>query len=94
VTTSLPDVILLCETERRLVVVEVVASSGPISAARLAQLQQLVRQALALGYSPRYVTAFPSRRVLRRFVEDIAWGTQVWIASEATQVITFGAAER
>jgi hypothetical protein len=91
VTTSLPDVILLCEAERRVVVVEVVASSGPISEARLLQLEQLVQQALALGYRPRYVTAFPSRRIFRRFVEEIAWGTQVWIANEAEQVITFGA---
>jgi hypothetical protein len=90
VTASLPDVVLLCEAERRLVVVEVVASSGPISEARLGQLEQLVQQPLNLGYRPHYVTAFPSRRVFRRFVEDIAWGTQVWIANEAGQVITFG----
>ena len=69
-----------------------VASSGPISTARLHQLQQLVQHAVALGYRPRYVTAFPSRQVFRRFVEDIAWGTQVWIANEAEQVITFGIA--
>jgi hypothetical protein len=90
VTASLPDVILLCERERCLVVVEVVASSGPVSTARLAQLQQLVQQSVLLGYRPRYVTAFPSRRVFRRFVEEVAWGTQVWIANEAAQVITFG----
>ena len=88
VTASLPDVILLCEVERHLVVVEVVASSGPISAARLGQLCQLVQQSATLGYQPRYVTAFPSRRVFRRFVEEIAWGTQVWIANEAEHVIT------
>jgi hypothetical protein len=93
VTASLPDVILLCEAERVLVVVEVVASSGPISAARLGQLQQLVQQSLLLGCRPRYITAFPSRRVFRRFAEDIAWGTQVWIANEADHVITFGAAQ-
>jgi len=92
VTASLPDVILLCEMERYLVVVEVVASSGPVSTARLAQLQHLVQQAQALGYRPRYVSAFPSRRVFRRFVEDIAWGSQVWIANEAEQVINFGTA--
>ena len=90
VTASLPDVILLCEAGRCLVVVEVVASSGPISPPRLTQLQHLVQQSLVLGYRPRYVTAFPSRRVFRRFIEDIAWGTQVWIANEAEQVITFG----
>ena len=50
----------------------------------------LVRQAQALGYRPRYVSAFPPRRVFRRFVEDIAWRTQVWIANEAEQVISFG----
>ncbi|GIX48785.1 MAG: type II restriction endonuclease BsuBI [Candidatus Tectimicrobiota bacterium] len=92
VTAQLPDVILLCESERLLVVVEVVASSGPITPARLARLQALVRQPVAMGYRPRYVTAFPSRRVFRRFVEELAWGTQVWIAAEAEQVITFGTA--
>jgi hypothetical protein len=91
VTSSLPDVILLCEAERRVVIVEVVASSGPISASRLAQLQLLGEPSTALGYRVRYVTAFPSRRVFRRFVEDIAWGTEVWIASEADQIVTFGA---
>jgi BsuBI/PstI restriction endonuclease domain/BsuBI/PstI restriction endonuclease HTH domain len=90
VTASLPDVILLCEAARHLVVVEVVASSGPISEARLVQLCQLVQQSVMLGYYPRYVTAFPSRRIFRRFAEEIAWGTQVWIANEATHLITFG----
>ena len=94
VTASLPDVIILSEVDRCLVVVEVVASSGPMSEARLGQLDQLVQQSLALGYQPRYVTAFPSRRVFRRFVEEIAWGTQVWIANEADQVIDFGNGRR
>lgn len=90
VSANLPDLILLCEAERRLVVVEVVASSGPISASRLAQLEQLVLQPQAMGYRLRYVTAFPTRRILRRFIEDIAWGTDVWIASEPEGVIQFG----
>ncbi|PON12588.1 hypothetical protein C2W62_38845 [Candidatus Entotheonella serta] len=90
VTANLPDVILLCEAERRLVVVEVVASSGPISASRMAQLDQLVAQPQSLGYRLRYVTAFPNRRILRRFIEEIAWGTDVWVASEPEGVIHFG----
>ena len=91
VTANLPDVILLCEANRVLVVIEVVASSGPVSAARLAQLQSLVQQSVLLGYRVRYVTAFPSRRIFRRFVEEIAWGTDVWIADEPEQVVCFGA---
>lgn len=92
VTASLPDVILLCERARHLVVAEVVASSGPISEARLGQLRQLVHQSVMLGYQPRYVTVFPSRRIFRRFVEEIAWGTHVWIANEAEHIIHFGGA--
>jgi hypothetical protein len=91
VTASLPDVIVVSDVERCLVVVEVVASSGPISPARLMQLEQLVQRSVALGYRPRYLTALPSRRLLRRFVEEIAWGTQAWIADEPGQVIAFGA---
>ncbi len=91
VTANLPDVVLLCEAERCLVIVEVVASSGPISEARLVQFRPLVQAPLALGYQVRYVTVFASRRVFRRFVEDIAWGTEVWIAHEADQVVCFGA---
>jgi hypothetical protein len=90
VTANLPDLIMLCEAERHLVVVEVVVSSGPISASRMAQLDRLVLQPQALGYRLRYVTAFPNRRILRRFIEDIAWGTDVWVASEPEGVIRFG----
>lgn len=92
VTANLPDAILFCETERRLVVVEVVASSGPISAARLVQLESLVMQCVSLGVRLHYVTVFPSRRIFRRFVEDIAWGTDVWIADEPEHLVRFGTA--
>ena len=90
VAANLPDVILYCEANRCLVVIEVVASSGPISTARLYQLETLVEQSAALGCQLRYVTVFPSRRLFRRFVEDIAWGTQVWIADEPEHVVYFG----
>jgi len=36
-----------------------------------------------------YFTAFPDRKTLRRFVEEIAWGTQVWIAAEPYGLIIF-----
>jgi hypothetical protein len=38
------------------------------------------------------VTVFPSRRFFRRFVEDIAWGTDVWIADEPEHIVRFGIA--
>jgi type II restriction enzyme len=69
-----------------------VASSGPISAARLVQLESLVEQCVSLGVRLHYVTVFPSRRIFRRFVEDIAWGTDVWIADEPEHIVRFGTA--
>jgi hypothetical protein len=90
-TASLPDVVLYDSSEKRLLVVEVVTSSGPITSARLEQLRGLVRGPSRLEVRLEYVTAFWSRRDLRRFIEEIAWGTAVWIADEPGNLIHFSA---
>ena len=77
VTESLPDVVVYSPEEKRLLVVEAVTSTGPISAARLAQLRDFCRGPVSLDVRIEYMTAFPSRKDLRRFIEEIAWGTQV-----------------
>ena len=89
VHVSLPDVILHDEGASNLLIVEVVVSSGIITDTRLQQLRDLAKGALALDHQVTYVTAFPSRRALRRFVEQIAWGTSVWIADEPYNIIHF-----
>ena len=89
VSVSLPDVILYSPEEQILLVVEAVVSSGPITSGRLAQLQELTASAVKLGIQALYVSAFPSRREFRQFVEDIAWGSSVWIANEPYNIIHF-----
>ena len=89
VSASLPDVIFYDQEEKGLLVVEAVVSSGPISTGRLAQLQELTASSRSLGVRVVYVSAFPSRRVFRRFVEDIAWGSSVWIADEPYNIVHF-----
>lgn len=86
---SLPDVILFSEHEKYLVIVEAVTSSGPINPIRLDQLQKLTKEPGKLGYKISYVTAFPSRAVFRRFVEEIAWGSSVWIEDEPNNIVHF-----
>ncbi|GAB62563.1 MAG: hypothetical protein DWB56_00400 [Candidatus Jettenia sp.] len=86
---SLPDVILLSEHEKHLVIVEAVTSSGPINHIRLEQLQEFTLESSKLGYKISYITAFPSRAVFRRFVEDIAWGSSVWIENEPNNIVHF-----
>lgn len=89
VSVSLPDVILFSTEEQALLVVEAVVSSGPVTPSRLIQLQGLVADSASLGLKVSYISAFPSRQVFRRFVEDIAWGSEVWIADEPYNIIHF-----
>jgi len=83
-----PDVLLYSRSRNIVYVVEAVTSSGPINEARIRDIEA------GLWPSPKtfgveYFTAFPDRKTLRRFVEEIAWGTQVWIAAEPYGLIIF-----
>ena len=89
VSVSLPDVILCSLEEQTLLVIEAVISSGSITPGRLAQLQELTAGPVSLGVQTVYISAFPSRRIFRRFVEHIAWESSVWIANEPYNIIHF-----
>lgn len=86
---SLPDVILFSEPESHLLIIEVVTSSGSINPIRLEQLQNFTKGPKKLSYKISYISAFPSRPVFRKFVEDIAWGSSVWIANEPNNIVHF-----
>lgn len=89
VTESLPDVVVYSAADNKLLVVEAVVSSGPIDTVRLAQLRTFCQGPGLLGVQVDLLTAFPSRKDLRRFIEEIAWGTSVWIAEEPWSLIHF-----
>jgi hypothetical protein len=88
-TSSLPDVILFSALESHLVIIEAVTSSGPVNSIRLEQLQKFTKGPRKLGIKTPYVSAFPSRAVFRKFVEDIAWGSSVWIENEPNNIVHF-----
>lgn len=88
-TASLPDVILFSGYESHLVIVEAVTSSGPVNPIRLEQLQKFTRGPKKLGHKISYVSAFPSRGVFRRFIDDIVWGSSVWIEIEPNNIVHF-----
>jgi type II restriction enzyme len=88
-TESLPDVVIFSKEEKRLLIVEAVASSGPIDSGRLGQLKELCQGPERLGVQLEFLTAFPSRKELRSFIKEIAWGTRVWIADEPWNLIYF-----
>jgi hypothetical protein len=83
-----PDVLLYSCTRNIVYIVEAVTSSGPVNEARMRDIEAgLFPEPKTFGVE--YFTAFPDRKTLRKFVEEIAWGTSVWIANEPFGLIVF-----
>jgi type II restriction enzyme len=84
---KMPDVIIYYRKKNWLVLVEAVASSGPVDGGRHAELSALFKNSKA---GLVYVTAFPDRgEIFRKFLAVVAWETEVWCASDPTHLIHF-----
>ena len=83
---KLPDVVAYSREKNWLYLIEAVYSSGPISETRLLELKELTKDCRA---DIVYVTAFLDRSAFRRWVKDIAWETEVWIADNPTHLVHF-----
>lgn len=83
---KMPDVILHYTTKNWLVLVESVTSHGPVDGKRHAELAKLFSNSTA---GLVYVTAFPSRTIMSRYLGEIAWETEVWVADAPSHLIHF-----
>jgi len=83
---ELPDVIAYSKQKNWLYLIEAVHSSGPISEIRLLQLEKLTMNCKT---DIVYVTAFLDRPKFRKFMADIAWETEVWIADNPDHMVHF-----
>jgi type II restriction enzyme len=83
---ELPDVVAYAATRNWLYLIEAVHTSGPISPTRLLRLRQLTAACTAAII---YVTAFLDRDTFRKFIGELAWETEVWIAGEPDHLIHF-----
>ena len=83
---KMPDVVLYFEERKWLLLVESVTSHGPVNAKRHAELRKLFADS-TVGIV--FVTAFPSRAVMGRYLGDIAWETEVWVADSPSHLIHF-----
>lgn len=83
---KLPDIILYSEAKNRLYLIEVVTSHGPVSHKRLIELEEM----FGLSKARRiYISAFPDFQEFARHMRDIAWDTEVWLASHPDHLIHF-----
>lgn len=83
---KLPDVIAYSAEKNWLYLIEAVHSSGSISETRLLELKKLTTECTA---DIVYVTAFLNRAEFRKWVVEIAWETEVWIADNPDHLIHF-----
>ncbi|MBF0235116.1 MAG: restriction endonuclease [Desulfamplus sp.] len=83
---KMPDVVLHYVKKNWLLLIESVTSHGPVDGKRHSELTQLFSGAKA---GLVYVTAFPNRMVMARYLADIAWETEVWVADAPSHLIHF-----
>ena len=83
---KMPDVVLHYTKKNWLLLVESVTSHGPVDGKRHDELAELFSASKA---GLVYVTAFPNRSVMGRYLSEIAWETEVWVADASSHLIHF-----
>lgn len=83
---ELPDILAYNQERNWLYLIEAVHSSGPLSEIRLLELKRMAKDCKA---DLIFVTAFLTKRDFRKWILDIAWETEVWIAESPDHLIHF-----
>lgn len=83
---KMPDVIVYYEEKNWLILIEAVTTHGPVNPKRREELKVLFKTSTA---GLVYVTAFPNRKTMVRYLSEIAWETEVWVADAPTHLIHF-----
>ena len=83
---KMPDVVLHFTKKNWLLLVESVTSHGPVDSKRHAELAKLFAGSKA---GLVYVTAFPNRAIMGRYLGEIAWESEVWVADAPSHLIHF-----
>jgi adenine-specific DNA-methyltransferase len=81
-----PDVILYNSRKKWLFLIEAVTTHGPVSPKRQVELEKLLEKCKA---GKIYVTAFLDFVTYKKYANDIAWETEVWIAEMPSHMIHF-----
>ena len=82
----MPDVVVHLKDKNWLILVEAVTSHGPIDNKRKIELEKLFAGSKA---GLVFITAFSTRKVMVKYLKDISWETDVWLAENPTHLIHF-----
>ncbi len=81
---KMPDVVLYREDKDWLYFVESVTSVGPMDSKRILEITEMTKDVTA---GKIFVTAFLDFKTYKRFSEELAWETEVWIAEMPDHMI-------
>ena len=83
---KMPDLVMHYPQKDWVLLIEAVTSHGPVDSKRREELAHLFHKVKSKLI---YVTAFPNKSLMTRYLSDISWETEVWIADSPTHLIHF-----
>jgi adenine-specific DNA-methyltransferase len=83
---KMPDVVVHHVAKNWLLLIEAVTSHGPVNPKRQKELATLFKGSSA---GLVYVTTFLSRKAMVKYLGDISWETEVWVAEAPDHMIHF-----
>ena len=81
---KMPDVVLYREDKNWIYFVESVTSVGPMDPKRILKITEMTKDVTA---GKIFVTAFLDFKTYKKFAEELAWETEVWIAEMPDHMI-------
>lgn len=81
---KMPDVVLYSKDNDWIFFIEAVTSVGPMEPKRIKEIEEMTDSVTA---GKVYVTAFLDFKTFKKFSEDLAWETEVWIADMPDHMI-------
>lgn len=83
---KMPDVVVHHIAKNWLILIEAVTSHGPVDVKRHRELKELFADSNA---GLVFVTTFLDRVTMRKYLNDIAWETEVWVSDAPDHLIHF-----
>ena len=83
---KMTDVVVYHKEKNWLVLIEAVTSHGPVNPKRMVELKRLFKGTKS---GLVFVTAFLDRAAMLRYLDEISWETEVWVAESPTHLIHF-----
>ena len=83
---KMPDLVVYMEDQNWLVLLEAVSTHGPVDNKRHIELKELFSSCTA---GLVFVSCFLDQAIMKKYLTDISWETEVWTADHPTHLVHF-----